>query len=284
MKISVFILISAIAALTVISAHAQPGFDKRLELQILNRDVEPLYRKPTKKELAAIAPNPSLFTTYSSVLKLPDTGLVKLVPDTGCADNSKVLVVTESCLRYTMPGNGSSFSFRTESYRIPRLSDVTFTDRSFQAGGVRLHGIFVRLGDVAVEDVTQTTLGMKFLVDFMPETDFEKGKLVDEKLTEGIEADGFLYRRGLFITEKTTFALRSVAYGGKYMRSTSGVTYNEMNFDRRRDVLVVFRIVESEPNGSVTILWRRLWDRDSPDMKREPEDKRGNKSRFVGSL
>jgi hypothetical protein len=256
----------------------QADRERQRDLQILNRDVQPIYRKPSKKELAVIAPNRELYSAYAAVLKLPDTGLVKLVPDTGCANNSKVLVATEHCLKYTMPGNGSSFSFRTETYRIPRLSDVTFTDGSFQAGGVRLHGIFVRLGDVQVENVTVATAGMQYLVDFTPETEFEKSKEVDKLLTEGIEKDGFLYRRGLFITEKTTFALRSVAYGGKYMRATSGVTYNEMDFDRRRDVLVVFRIVETDPDGSVTILWRRLWDRDSPDLKRDPNDSRDSRT------
>jgi hypothetical protein len=166
-----------------------------------------------------------------------------------------------------MPGAGSSFSFRTESYRIARLSDVTFTDKSFQAGGVVLHGIFVKLGDVPIEEVDLQTRGLKYLVDFQPEPDYEKGKALDAELTKGVASDGFLYRRGLFITENTTFALRSIAYDGKYYRAVETVTYNEFDYDKRRDVIVVFRIVEKDEAGNVTILWKKLQEKSSPEVK-----------------
>jgi len=110
---------------------------------------------------------------------------------------------------------------------------------------------------------------LKFLVDFQPEPDYEKGRAVDLKLVEGIRAEGFFYRRGLFIVENTTFALRSIAYDGKYYRAVNRVTYNEFNYDKRKDVIVVFRIVEKDEAGNVTILWKELREKDSPDIKRK---------------
>ena len=237
-------------------------------LIFLKKNVEPLYRKPTSKELKAVEPSRELFVKYAPFLRQPDTGLTKLIDDKGCAENTKVVVASEDCLKYTMPGAGSSFSFRTQTYRIPRLADITFTSKSFQAAGVILHGIFVNIGDVPLEEVGLQTRGLKYLVDFQPEPDYEKGKALDSELMKGVGHDGFLYRRGLFIAENTTFALRSVAYGGKYFRAVKNLTYNEFDYDKRRDVIVVFRIVEKDDAGNVTILWKVLREKDSPEVKR----------------
>ncbi|HEY8559283.1 MAG TPA: hypothetical protein VIL74_02685 [Pyrinomonadaceae bacterium] len=238
-------------------------------LLFLKRNVDPLYRKPTRKELEAVAPSRELFVKYAEFLRQPGTGLTKLIDDKGCAENTKVVVATENCLKYTMPGAGSSYSFRTESYRISRLADITFTDGSFQAAGVLLHGIFVNLGDVPLENVTFQTKGLKYLTDFQPEPDYKKGGVIDSQLVNGVRRDGFLYRRGLYIVENTTFALRSVAYGGKYFRAVNRVTYNEFDYDKRRDVIVVFRIVERDEAGDVTILWKEIQRKDSPSIKRQ---------------
>ncbi|HVE58325.1 MAG TPA: hypothetical protein VNB22_15950 [Pyrinomonadaceae bacterium] len=253
------------------SLHAQfARTDPRVEweLTFLKKNVEPLYRKPTRKELKAIEPRRALFDEYAGFLRQPKTGLTKLIDDKGCAENTKVVVATDNCLKYTMPGAGSSFSFRTQTYRIPRLADLTFTDKSFQAAGVLLHGIFANIGNVPLEEVSLQTKGLKYLVDFQPEPDYEKGKELDLQLIEGIKSDGFLYRRGLFSVENTTFALRSIAYSGKYFRAVKNLTYNEFDFDKRRDVIVVFRIVEKDEAGNVTILWKELQEKDSPEVKR----------------
>jgi hypothetical protein len=263
-----FLLLSLTAAANLHAqfARTDPLVERRLIY--LKRNVEPLYRKPTSKELKAVEPSSALFEKYAAFLRQPETGLTKLIDDKGCAVNTKVVVATDKCLQYTMPGAGSSFSFRTESYRLARLADITFTDKSFQAGGVMLHGIFVKLGDVPLEEIDLQTRGLRYLVEFQPETDYQKGKEIDEKLMKGVTDDGFLYRRGLFIDENTTFALRSVAYDGKYYRAFERVTYNEFDFDKRRDVIVTFRIVEKDDAGNVTILWKKLQEKDSPEVKR----------------
>ena len=234
---------------------------------MLQREVAPLYRKPTRKELQAIEPRRELFEKYAGFLRQPKTGLTKLIDNKECAENTKIVVATANCLQYTMPGAGGSFSFRTENYRIPRLSDLTFTDKSFQALGVFLHGILANIGDLPLEEITLRTKGLKYLADFQPEPDYEKSKEIDSQLVKGVKSDGFLYRRGLFAVENTTFTLRSIAYGGKYMRAVKTLTYNEFDFDKRKDVIVVFRIVEKDEAGNVTILWKELQEKNSPEVK-----------------
>jgi hypothetical protein len=235
---------------------------------IFQQAIAPLYRKPSKKELKLVEPGEDLRGKYAEFLRQPDTGLTKLINDKGCAENTKVVVATDDCLKYTMPGAGSSYSFRTETYRIPRLSDITFTDNSFQATGILLHGIFVNIGDIPLEKVSLQTAGMKFLTDFQPEPDFDKAKNVDAQLSVGIKKDNFIYRRALYAVENSTFALRSIAYGGKSFRAVRGVTYDEFDFDKRRDAIVIFRIVQKDKEGNITILWKLIQQKDSPTIKR----------------
>jgi len=270
MKRPFFFILLIFAAAGNLHAQFPTSVDRRTEwnLIFLKKNVEPLYRKPTGKELKAVEPRRELFAKYAEFLRQPNTGLTKLIDDKGCADNTKVVVATDNCLKYTMPGAGSSFSFRTETYRIARLADLTFTDKSFQASGVLLHGIFVNIGNVPLETVTLQTRGLQYLTEFQPEPDYEKGREIDLQLTQGITRDGFLYRRGLYMIENTTFALRSIAYDGKYYRAVKNVTYNEFNYDKRKDVIVVFRIVEKDAAGNVTILWKVLQEKDAPDIER----------------
>jgi hypothetical protein len=268
-KFFFFICLTFAAAANLSAQFARTDSRVERKLRYLQKAVEPLYRKPTDKELKAVEPRRELFERYAEFLRQPNTGLTKLIDDQGCADSTRVVVATDACLQYTMPGGGSSFSFRTENYRIARLSDIMFTSNSFQASGVLLHGIFVNLGDAPLESVNLQTTGMKYLVEFQPEPDYNKGRQIDRQLTSGIRRDGFLYRRGLYMVDGATFALRSIAYGGKYFRAVDRVTYNEFDYDKRRDVIVTFRVVEKDDAGNVTILWKVLREKDSPDIKRE---------------
>jgi hypothetical protein len=231
--------------------------------------LQQLYRKPTSDELKLIAPNPEDLQKYAVFLKQSDTGLLKLINDAGCSENSKIVVATAECLKYKFPGAGSSYSFRTNSYRLPRLADLTFADNGFQATGNHLHGIFVNIGDIPLEQVNLNTHGLKPLLSFEPSTEFKAAAKVDEILSKGVAIDGFIYRRALYVKENTTFALRSIAYRGKSYRAVRGITYNELNFDKRRDVIVVFRIVRTHEDGSVSILWKKLYDEKATKLNRE---------------
>ena len=245
------------------------GRPMSLHREIINENIQALYRKPNGRELKLLAPNPLDAQNFAQFLQQPNTGLTKLEQDFGCAENTKILVATENCLNYSMPGAGSSYSFRVKNYRIRRLADITFYNDSFQATGVLLHGFFVDVGDVPLETISLETKGLKFLTDFSPETDYEAAKKTGDQLSKGIEKDGFLYRRELSAREKTTYVLRSIAYRGTFYRAERTIPYNELDFDKRPDVIVAFRLVRRDTDGSVTILWKELARKESPKVKRK---------------
>jgi len=254
---------------SIIQAGGSQSALNQMRWMMFERSIKPLYRKPTKEELKAISPTAEDTKKYADFLRQPDTGLIKLAVDSGCAENTKIVVATPECLKYTMPGAGSSYSFRTENYRLRRLADIIYINNSFQSAGILLHGIFVKIGDVPLEDVNLQTKGLNFLVNFQPEADYDKIQEIDRKISEGILIDGFQYRRGLSAIETTTYALRSIAYKGTYPRRAAGISYNELDFDKRRDIIVVFRVVRKHSDGSLTILWKELLRKKSPKLIRK---------------
>jgi len=244
---------------------------------VLNDGIQSIYRKPTKEETKILAPSPQMFSRYENFLRQSDTGIIKLNADAQCAEDGKIVVASENCLQYKIPGAGTAYSFRVRSYRIPRLADLILQKNVLKTDGVLQHGIMVSLGDVPLEEVTLQTKGLKYLIDFKPAAGKADLARIDGELSKGVKADGFVYRLGFYASENATFVLRSVAYKGNLLRSLNGVVYDEFQFDKRKDILIVFRVVETDANGNLTILWKELSRRDSPALKLdksgEPKDK-----------
>lgn len=227
-----------------------------------------LYRKPTKSESELLAPDKEDLKQYAQLLRQPNSGLQKLIADNDCDENTNILNASDNCLKYSMPGGGSSYSFRIQNYRIRRLADLTYTDNSFQSLGVFAHSILVNVGDIPFDQISLQTKGLEFLNDFQTISDFDKAKEIDRQINDGFEKDGFVYRRGLSAQANTTYILRSIAYRGSYYRTLDGFVYDELYFDKRMDVTVAFRIVRRDEEG-ITIIWKKLLEKDSPKVKRK---------------
>lgn len=260
----------------LIKTGGRPPAPNQSQWMMYEKSISPLYRKPTGEELKAIAPRVEDTKKFAEFLRQPNTGIIKLAADAGCGENIRVIIATSQCLKYTMPGAGNSYSFRTGNYRIRRLADIIYTSNSFQSAGVLLHGIFVEIGDVPLEKINLQTAGLKFLLNFQPASDRQEMRENDKQLSAGIVSDGFYYRRGVRAAENTTYILRSVAYNGVYPRSSKGITYNELDFDKRRDIIVAFRVVRRDSDGSVTLLWKELLRKKSPKFTRKNNPKKTN--------
>mgnify|MGYP000944365614 CR=1 FL=1 len=239
--------------------------------QIFFQTIEPLYRKPTREELNLLAPNSADMAKYADFLKQSNTGITRLIIDLGCADNPNVVSANPHCLKYTMPGAGSSFSFRTNTYRIRRLADLTYSKDGFHTTGIWLHGVLVNLGDVPLEQISLMTKGVKFISDFAPVSDYKQAAETERQISAGITNDGFLYGGALAVQEDATYILRSIAYRGSVMRAVQSIAYNELDFDKRKDILVTFRIIRKD-DESITILWKEINSKKSPKIEIEDEE------------
>lgn len=234
--------------------------------KIARQMIENLYRKPSKKELLVVAVNSSLLEKYAVFLKQENTGIIKLL-NNKCDENSKVISASENCLNNTMPGAGAAYSFRQENYRTSNLADIKLVDNLFSISGKWIHGLFVEIGDISLDKVSLETAGNQYLINFQPALEYESAKEIDFNLVKGIKKDGFIYSRAVAINENTTYLLRSIAYRGEVVKSVQGFVYNELDYDKRKDIIIAFRVVQRDLDGSVTILWKRLLIKDSPKIQ-----------------
>lgn len=225
-----------------------------------------IYRKPSEEETAVLAISPNIREQYGSFLTTENTGIVKLNGDSSCFSGSDVVVLDEKCAPFRMPGAGTSFSFRIEGYRLPRLADLILFNGTFRADAVLQLVTMVELGDIPIGDVAIASKGLKYLAKLQPPRDGDKFLRFDQELTRGINTDGFFYRKGHPVKTNTTYALRSIAYRGNYFRKVDRITYDELEYDRRRDVIVVFRVVEYDETGNPTIVWKLLKDVEAPKL------------------
>lgn len=226
----------------------------------------PLYRKPGAKETASLVPEASLVQRYSLLLRSEGTGIVRLAPDRGCVYSEKVVSAAEECLKYSFPGAGNSFSFRTEGYRLRHLADITYADDKLRITGIFMHGIAVDLGDVPIESASLSTDGIHYLTSFVPSTAADDVAVIDTNLSRGVKVGDFVYSKEVDPMVNRTYAIRAVAYRGKVVRSAGGIRYNELDYDKRRDVTVVFRVLEISKDG-ITFVWRKLADTEPPRIK-----------------
>ena len=244
---------------------------------MLQRLIAPLYRNPSSKDLASMVPDPGIVRNYSAFLKSEDTGIIMLVPDLGCVNNDRIVTVKEECLKYSFPGAGNSFSFRTESHRLRHLADVTYVDDKLRITGIFMHGMITDIGDVPIESVTLLTPGMKTLTAFQPATVPEEVVLIDKKFAAGVKSEQFVYSKEVDPQLGRTYVLRVVAYRGKVVRSAGGFRYNELDYDKRRDAIVAFRVVEIGQDKRLTIVWRKLSETEAPKLKmpaKDPKERR----------
>jgi hypothetical protein len=234
----------------------------------LEANVPHVYRRATKEETAPLTPPAAYFERYAEFLRKPGTGIITLNADETCSLDSEVVSASPGCAKYQFPGGGTSFSFRYLSYRIPRLSDITLQKNILKTDAVAQQGILVNLGDTPIEEIGLDSKGMRFLVNFAPAKTVSDLEIANRNFERGVESGGFVYRIAFFAKPNTTFALRSIAFPGKYPKSINGVVYDEFQFDKRDDIIVVFRIINAEQNGNLTVIWRELSRKDSPGLKR----------------
>lgn len=233
----------------------------------------PLYRKPGNKETASLAPQNSFVQRYASLLRAEGTGIVRLAPDRGCVYSERVVSAAEDCLNYSFPGAGNSFSFRTEGYRLRHLADITYADDKLLMTGIFMHGIAVDLGDVPIESASLSTDGIHYLTSFEPSTTADDVAVIDSNLSKGVKVGNFVYSKEVDPMVNRTYALRAVAYRGKVVRSAGGIRYNELDYDKRRDVTVVFRVLDIGEDG-ITLVWRKLADAEPPRIKMPKADEK----------
>ncbi len=183
------------------------------------------------KEALYLAPAETDISANTEFLRKPDTGLIRLLPrETFDLSNQKL----------SMRGGGCYFSFSRMTHEYGFGSDLSLEIGRFKVGFAGTHfGFLVSLGDATLETLAIDHPGLTYLTAFVAPTNEPLARDQQQRAGQGFTENGFLYSDRIAATVGSTYAVRSV-------------------YQERSDVLIAFRVLRQDTDGSLILLWKRL--------------------------
>lgn len=244
---------------------------------------------PTKADKKALeelrAPGPEDLLLYKDFLTQKNTGIFKLFPNLGC-NLGRVVRADGECENAVL--ESSTYSFSRNDYLGTELiwKDGTFVSDSFLS-----QNILIPIGNVDIESVSLNLPQAKFLVDFEPERTSQKAKEQFWQIAKKVNVNGFVYGKIAKVSNSETYLMRIIPYQitnslkqsldkaiyqaymkGDYSNRELGF-YGLYNHDKRRDKIIAFKIVRTDTDGAITILWKELADKKPPTIEFEKNEK-----------
>ncbi len=215
--------------------------------------------------------DPAEQAKYAAFLSGEHTGMLKFFPDFNCL-TLEYIRIDGDCAA-SVP-NSYAFSFRAYSYADDYYHDIAFKPDAIVSTGFYSQGMLVSLGDVPIDKINTSSAGIKYLMDFQPDLNPSAARKTAARLAEGVDSGGFKYARSVKTAENMTYAVRVIAYrNGNSLPPLSDSTttmekrFMSLAYDKREDLIVVFRIVKLDASGGVTMLWKELDRREAPKLK-----------------
>jgi hypothetical protein len=205
---------------------------KRAELQRL----EDQFLSPAQEDHAA----------YKEFLSQPDTGLIRLLPrevyeSEAYKKNQKTL---------TIRGGGAYYSFAKLTHEYGYGSDLELDSGYLSVGFAGAdYGLLTELGDVSLGEINSDYPAARFLSDYIAAKDEPQARVEHRQIQVGQILDGATYKTRLPAKIGSTFLLRSIVYD-------------------YTDVLVAFRVVRKDTDGSLIIAWKLLKKFPKPELMR----------------
>lgn len=223
----------AFASCFLFSIHAGAQTENRAQL---GREIESLRAQIREREAQFILPAREDSERFAAFLAQPDTGLVRLLPRE----------------RYdgvlTLRGGGAYYSFARLTQEYGYGSDLSLEQNYFGVGFAGANfGMIAALEDVPLDATALDAPGVQYLAGFTPPTIEPEARILQRRVSDGFQIENFHYKDRLPVRVNTTYILRSINY-------------------RTSDVLVAFRVVRTDEDGSVTLLWRMLRRYATPEL------------------
>jgi hypothetical protein len=201
-------------------------------------EIESLRGQLKEREAVLLAPPKEDREAYKVFLSRPDTGLVRLLPREKWDG------------KLSMRGGGAYYSFAHLTHEYGRASDVGLQQGHLMVGFAGADfGFMLGLGDVPLEGVSEETEAVRFMASFKtPPAEAEARAAYRQFGGEGHQAGPWTYKSRLPAVAGQTYALRSINY-------------------RESDVLVAFRVVRKDSDGSVVLVWKLLKRYPKPSLE-----------------
>ena len=232
---------------------------------------EALSREDRKIRDESVAPETEDISLSSDFLKQPDTGIFRLFTDNDCA--ARGVIRADGKCKGVFPQTWF-YSFREKDYSDNLFFDVLLRNGKIITDSLLSQGILVKLGNFSLDNVTLQSKGAKFLADFKPALKGADIRTQYDELNLGVESDGYNYSKEVDAEVGSVYLLRVVAYHlqRKFLEELAVDESNRenlkfflLNQDKRSDITIAFRIVRKDATGNLTIIWKELERKGSPE-------------------
>lgn len=202
-------------------------------------EIRDLRRRLKSAEDAYLAPSSADRAAHEEMLRVAGADLLRLMSCGKFDDGSSMLSVR---------GGGCYYSFAGLTHEYGYGSDVHLSPGHLSTGFAGAdYGLLVSLGDVPLDGVTAGSAGVSPLALHAPPAEESGARLEQRRSIEGFEAGGFLYKSRLPAAVNSTYAVRSVNYPAS-------------------DVLVAFRVLRRDADGSLIVAWKLLKKFEAPKL------------------
>jgi len=203
---------------------------------VLENQIHQMLTQLKQTEQEFLAPSDRDTAKYAEFLTQPDTGLIRLLPREVFQDE------------LTINGGAAYYSFARLTHEYGFGSDIELQQNHFSVGFAGADfGFLTRLGKVSIEEVTLDHPAAQFLLTFAAPTTEPAARDQQRRASAGFDVNGFSYQNRVKVRAKNSYLLRSISYGAS-------------------DLLVAFRIVSQDDDGSVVIVWKILKKFPSPQL------------------
>lgn len=226
------------------------------------------------KKLLAALPEDQL--KFADFLKQSNTGIMRLIQQN---DLDSRYTISANDLQSTLPvrGGGAYYSFGRKSHSFGPWSDIYLQENVLYTQVANLSiGLFTAIGDVPLETVTLQTPGVDLLLKMPVPLVVSEAAVQVKRNDRGFQEGEFSFRSAVQMMPNLTYVLRSIGYRRPdFLMVIPGtsVTFSSANVYQGADVLIAFRVVRQEADGTATLLWKRLKKSSAPQLKREKKEK-----------
>jgi hypothetical protein len=258
----------------VLAALAIVSFSSALYAQTKTREqlIEEIGKKRTELsglETQFLAVSPDDEKAFAELLNQPNTGVIRLLPREGLDSapqsnqpnigstrlnsrnpNDKPTYVSQESLdvaaaskkqkTLTITGGGSYYSFVKLTHEYGRGSDISLERDHLKVGFAGAdYGMIVKLGDIAIENLSVTHPLVVPLTRYIPAKTLTDARVEQKRFSSETEIEGLPLKDRVPAEVNATYLLRSISYGDS-------------------DVLVAIKVARKDSDGSLIIAWKLL--------------------------
>jgi hypothetical protein len=223
------------ATLSIVSFNAVAQAESRDDVI---KQIEAKRAELTVLEKRLLAPSEEERNAYAEFIGQRDKGLIRLLPR---ETYDGVLAIR---------GGGSYYSFVTLTHAYGRGSDIALEQGFLKVGFAGAdYGMLLNVGDVPLEDINTEHSTVKFLAAYNAVLEEPLARVEQRRFGGGTKIDGVMYSERVRAQVKATYVVRSINYS-------------------ESDVLVAFRVLRKDNDGSLIIAWKMLREFPIPDLAR----------------